>query len=223
MKITAVIPVRKGSQRVKNKNTKPFADTTLLDLKIQVMKQVHGLDAIIVNTNCETCISIAKNHNIETHKREEYFASSQAKNSEYWTHIAEVTNTDVLVMAEVTNPMVRVSSYEQAIIDYIKTKDQYTSAMSVSSQKQFLWQNGSPINYDYYKTPNSQDLPNIVSLNFAITISSKQEILKTGNVVSASPKFIELDSIQSIDIDTPVDFEYAEFMYKKQGFKWLLS
>ena len=217
MKITAVIPVRKGSQRVKNKNTKPFADTTLLDLKIQVMKQVHGLDAIIVNTNCETCMSIAKNHNIETHKRKEYFASSQAKNNEYWTHIAEVTNTDVLVMAEVTNPMVRVSSYEQAIIDYIKTKDQYTSAMSVSSQKQFLWQDRSPINYDYYKTPNSQDLPNIVSLNFAITISSKQEILKTGNVVSTSPKFIELDSIQSIDIDTPVDFEYAEFIYKKQG------
>ena len=35
MKITAVIPVRKGSQRVKDKNLRPFAGTTLLDIKIK--------------------------------------------------------------------------------------------------------------------------------------------------------------------------------------------
>ena len=35
-KLTAVIPVRKGSQRVKNKNLKPFAGSTLLDIKIEL-------------------------------------------------------------------------------------------------------------------------------------------------------------------------------------------
>ena len=35
MKIVAVIPIRTDSQRVKDKNLRPFADTTLLDYKIR--------------------------------------------------------------------------------------------------------------------------------------------------------------------------------------------
>ena len=31
--ITAIVPVRKGSQRVKNKNIRPFAGKTLLQIK----------------------------------------------------------------------------------------------------------------------------------------------------------------------------------------------
>ena len=35
-KITAVIPIRKGSKRVVDKNIKPFSDTNLLENKIRV-------------------------------------------------------------------------------------------------------------------------------------------------------------------------------------------
>ena len=38
-KLTAIIPVREGSQRVKNKNIKPFAGSTLLDIKIEILKR----------------------------------------------------------------------------------------------------------------------------------------------------------------------------------------
>ena len=38
--LVAVIPVRKGSQRVKNKNFKFFAGKNLLIHKIQVLKQI---------------------------------------------------------------------------------------------------------------------------------------------------------------------------------------
>lgn len=58
MKITAVIPIRSGSQRVKDKNLRPFGDTTLMELKIKTLMQVPELDSIIVNTNSEEAISI---------------------------------------------------------------------------------------------------------------------------------------------------------------------
>ncbi len=47
-KVTAVVAVRKGSQRVPNKNIKPFGDTTLLDLKLQTLLKVSNIDEIIV-------------------------------------------------------------------------------------------------------------------------------------------------------------------------------
>ena len=43
MKITAVIPIRKGSERIKDKNLKPFGDTTLLENKIQILKKVSEI------------------------------------------------------------------------------------------------------------------------------------------------------------------------------------
>ena len=57
-KLTAVIPVRKGSQRVKNKNLKPFADSTLLDIKIETLKKVIGLDEIVVSSDSQEMLDI---------------------------------------------------------------------------------------------------------------------------------------------------------------------
>ncbi len=62
MKITAVIPIRSGSQRVKDKNLRPFGDTTLMELKIKNLLQVPELDRVIVNTNSEEAINIVRNH-----------------------------------------------------------------------------------------------------------------------------------------------------------------
>lgn len=57
-KITAVIPIRRGSQRVKDKNLRPFGDTCLMELKIRTLMQVPEIDEIIVNTNSEDAIRI---------------------------------------------------------------------------------------------------------------------------------------------------------------------
>ena len=80
-----------------------------------------------------------------------------------------------------------------------------------------------PINYNINQTPKSQDLPNIVSLNFAITIIKKQVMIKRKNVIGFNPSFFELDKVESLDIDDLIDFNIAELMYQKLGNKWLLS
>ena len=222
-KVTAVVPVRKGSQRVISKNTRPFADTTLLDLKLEVLKHVKGLDQIVVNTDCEISMAIAKNHGVNIYRREDYYASSAVTNDVHWRHIAEVTDTDILMMAQTTSPMIKVSTYQEALDGFLNNDQSFGSINSVSPEKKFLWLNGEPLNYDINKTPKSQDLPNIVSLNFAITIITKQMMFKRGNVIAQNPKFIELDKVQSIDVDDQLDFEFAEFAFKKYGLEWLIN
>lgn len=78
MKITAVIPIRSGSQRVKDKNLRAFADTNLMELKIKNLLQVPELTSIVVNTNSELAIEIVNKsyRGVTTHRREEYYASS---------------------------------------------------------------------------------------------------------------------------------------------------
>lgn len=214
--VTAVVPVRKGSERVISKNTRPFADTTLLDLKLITLKEVKGIDKIIVNTDCEVSLEIAKKHNVHTHKRLEYFASSQVTNDAHWKHLAEVTETDVLILAQTTSPLIKIESYEKSINYLFEGHD---SVNSVSLEKKFLWQNKLPLNYDINLTPKSQDLPNIFSLNFGISIIDRKVMYEKGNVVGNNPKFIELDKAESIDIDDKFDFEFAEYIYMKMRIK----
>ena len=47
--ITAVIPVRKNSQRVINKNLRLFNKKNLLIHKIEKLKQIKYIDRIIIN------------------------------------------------------------------------------------------------------------------------------------------------------------------------------
>ena len=74
-KIIAVVPVRKGSERVKNKNFKKFSNKNLLIYKILTLKKVKNLDDIIINTDSDKAISIAKKLGVSFFRREDYFAS----------------------------------------------------------------------------------------------------------------------------------------------------
>ena len=59
MSITAVIPVREGSRRLKNKNVAPFAGTNLLINKINQLKQVKEVSDIVVSSDSETMLAMA--------------------------------------------------------------------------------------------------------------------------------------------------------------------
>ena len=51
-KITAIIPVRKNSKRLKNKNFLPFIKKkSLLELKIDQLKKVKYIDRIVVSSD----------------------------------------------------------------------------------------------------------------------------------------------------------------------------
>jgi len=222
-RLVAVIPVRAGSERVPSKNTRPFHDTTLLDLKLTVMKQVRNIDEIIVNTDCPQCTEIAERQQVRVQPRDAYFAASDVTNDQHWRHLAEVTECDHLMMAQVTSPLIRRSTLQSAVDAWFAPGRDFDSLNSVSEERKFLWQDGKPLNYDADRTPKSQDLPKIVSLNFAITIIEREVMRSRGNVVGRRPEFLDLSRVEALDIDDSLDFGIAEHLYREKGLEWLLS
>lgn len=220
--IAAVVAVRKGSQRIPNKNIKPFGKSNLLDMKLNLLKSVRNIDEIIVNSDCDKMLDIGLQHGVSIHKRSEYFASSECSNSEFHGHIAEVTNSDTIFLAPVCSPFVSIKSHEKAIELYLngfydkKDEIKFDSTISVTEVKNHLWLNNEPINYDLNNVPNSQDLPDVVKLNYGITITDKKIMQKYKRVVGNAPAFYKLDEIESQDVDTPFDWLVAEAIYKKK-------
>lgn len=211
--LVAVVTVRKGSERVKNKNFKPFAKKNLLIHKIETLKKIKELDEIIINTNSDKAIKIAKNLNVNFFKREEYYASSNCTNSEFWSDIAKNTNSKYIMFTHCTNPMVKESTYREFIRAFKKNKNKFDSFNTVSQVREFLFKKNKPINFNPKKTPNSQNLPDIIKLNFAINILLTDQMYKTKTLIGNKPYFFKLNQIEGYDINTPLEFSFAEYLF----------
>ena len=216
MIIKAVIPIRKGSQRVQNKNLRPFADTTLLENKIKVLKKAGFFDDIIVNTDSEEAIAMAEANGVSWHRREPYYASSACSGSEFFQHLGIVTDCDVFCYCPVTSPFVSVETMMKCKALYEEKMQEGCDCVStVSDVKEFLWLDGKPVNYDKENAPNSQNLPDVKALNFGFTMVKRESLIKNRNIIGDNPLFVTTSGIESVDIDTPLDFYIAEQIYRK--------
>ncbi len=217
MKIKALVAVRSGSVRVQNKNIRPFAGSNLLSIKLEQLKRIKHLEGIVVNSNDEIMLKIAKSMGCETVKREEKFASNDISMSEVYENMAENFPGDIIVYTNVTNPLLKDHTIEKGIETYISNLDKFDSLNSAHAIKEFLFQNGRPINYELSKQPRSQDLPDIYALNFALSIIERNKMIECKNVVGNCPCIWEIDELEATDIDNPIDFAFAEFVYQNYG------
>lgn len=217
MKIKALVAVRSGSQRVVNKNIRPFAGSSLLEIKLNQLKRIPNIDGIVVNSNDDKMLEIASNMGCEVVKRDEYYASNQVSMSEVYRNMAENVNTDVIAYINATNPLLNDRTIVQAIENYKKNISQYDSLNSAHLIKEFLFKENLPINYDLRHQPRSQDLPDISALNFAINIISREKMIECKNVVGYKPNIYIIDEVEATDIDNPIDFDFAEFVYKRKN------
>ncbi len=213
--LSIVIPVRKNSQRVKNKNLRLFNKKNLLEYKILKLKKLRNYDNIIINTDSEKAIKIAKKMNVSYWRRQKYFASSSCSNSDFWKHIAQTTDSKYIMFTNCTSPLVKVSSYQSIINKFHKIKKKYGSINTVTPIKEFVYLNKKPINFNPSKAPKSQNIKNMFKLNFAINIISREEMKENKTVISKKPFFYELNEIEGFDIDTMLDFKVGEYLHKK--------
>ena len=211
--ITALIPVRKGSKRVKNKNTKPFSDTNLLEHKIRILQQVKGINEILVTSDCSVALSIAKKMGVSYTLRDSYYASDECPGSENLQYIAGQTNTDHVLYSPVTSPFVTIDTYNDIIKLYNDT-DEFDSIVSINYLKKFLWEENKPLNYDPYDCPKSQDMKSIFGLTFGVCLLPRQTMIDKRYIVGDNPYWYELNDRESIDVDIPFDFDVAEMIYE---------
>ena len=101
--LKALIPVRSGSKRVANKNIRPFAGSNLLEVKIKQLQRIKELDGIVVNSNDDEMLAIARDLGCEAVKRDEYYAGDNVTN-EMYKNIAENCKSDIIMYTNVTSP-----------------------------------------------------------------------------------------------------------------------
>lgn len=79
--------------------------------------------------------------------------------------------------------MLHDQTITNAIIEYNRLGKECDSLNTVHLIKEFHFKDNMLINYDLRHQPRSQDLPDIVALNFSINIISRNKMIECKNVV----------------------------------------
>ena len=209
MSITAIIPVRAGSRRLKNKNIAPFGNSNLLLNKIEQLKQVPEVTQIVVSSDSDYMLDLARKAGVKTHKRALEYCDEKTKSfGEVVKHICESVSGDHILWATCTSPLVEPFMYSCAISDYFTNvvHGSYDSLVSFDMIKRYLWNDDGPLNYELgVKHVPSQQLPPLYIVTDGILIAPREKMIQWSYFHGRNPYRFIVDKRAAVDVDDGLD------------------
>lgn len=219
----AFIPVRGGSKSIPLKNIKEICGKPLVYWTVKAACHCSSIDKVYVATDSDA-IRNTVNHfhmpKVEVIGRSAESASDTASTEFAMLEFAHQYEFDNIALIQATSPLLRSSDLEQGF-SLFHTPD-CDSVLSVVPQKRFYWSyeaNGtvSSTNYDVYHRPRRQEFDGSLTENGAFYITSRADLLRTGNRVSGRIKAVEMCEDSFFEIDEPSDWIIIEALMKKNG------
>lgn len=218
-RIVAIIPVKEKSERVSNKNFRPFnADgESLLEITINKLKKVNQIDHIYISTNKKD-LKIKNDSKITILSRDNTYCNNVTPWSDVIFNVASSipeSKSSIVMWCHTTNPL--FNFYEEAINKFLSCRTNgFNSLVAVEKLKEFIVdEKGMPWNYMYgIWHKYSQDLPNLYKIVGSLFINNLDDMKKNRYVINSNPFLFEVDSKYAIDIDTEWDFKLAQKMYE---------
>ena len=147
-KVTAIIPLRGGSQRVKDKNLTLVGGETLLERKIRILRECSNVNDMIVCSDSDKILDVAKEKKTKTFKMEAQYASSNIHFNKAIKYILSNVPGEHVMWSQVTSPLVKKETFEETIKTYFdKLKEGYDSLTTYTPLQAYLWNENGPINY----------------------------------------------------------------------------
>ena len=230
MKILGIIPARAGSKRVKDKNVRPFAGKTLTNIAIEQALEAKYLDRIIVSSDSHKVLSIAKTYKkVEALRRPSDISSDTAPAIDYMKYVInncekEGWSPDLVVIIQPTSPIRSGLDIDKTIECLINSKDADSSVSIVKlphhvhPHKFKTFEKGllKPWLIDEGQKTAEIDLPDIYIRNCAVYVFKVKNL---NNDITYGKKCIgyKMNPESAVDINDMLDFEFAEYFFKKNN------
>lgn len=222
--ITAFLPCRKGSQRIPDKNVKPFAgiEGGLLKIKLDQLLACPDIDSILVSSNDDRVLDFASRVNesrVVIDDRPDYLGSSSTTTDELIKYVPSIIKEGHVLWTHVTSPFITEVDYANIIATYFDKLDGgYDSLMTVLKLQGFIWDKNNPISYDRsdLKWPMTQNINPLYEVDSGVFLSSIDNYKQLDDRIGRNPFLLEQAKLKSVDIDWPDDFIFAEELWQKK-------
>lgn len=211
MKVVCLLPIKLNNQRIPGKNIKKFSDgTPLMELIQKACLASETIDkTYIYCSNLEVLDYIEEG--IEFLKRPDFLDGDGTNSNDIIREFMKEIDADIYVETHATGPFTTHESIDACV--KAVASGIYDSAFIARRLQEFLWQNGTAMNFDIQNFPRTQDLIPIYSETPGAYVFTKETFRKYGRRVGIKPYIHEVSEIESRDIDYPEDFEIADAIY----------
>ena len=223
-RITAFIPARGGSKGIPSKNIKEFAGKPLIVHSIEYALESNLIEEVVVSTDDAKITRIANSAGARVISRPEELATDTSTTESAIHHYLNKFSKkpDIVVLLQATSPLRPKGSLDKALKHF--NKGRYDSLLSISPTHRFFWRvkndDTAYAEYDYLNRPLRQDmkLEDMRYLeNGSLYIFFRKHFEKMDNRLGGKIGYVAWPEEYSIEIDTSLDFEFVEKIYKSQN------
>ena len=225
-KVIALIPAKKKSNRIPNKNLKKFNGKSLIEHKILQLKKSKVIDEIVIGTNSDKIINIAKKNKVNFFIRDENFCNTLDKKDKFTANdmihnlSSSIEDNVIIIWIHCTNPLIDHKIYDDALTLFKKKLRQgYDSIASVDLIKQHIFNKKfKAINYNPYEKRHklADEIDHYYGLNGAFFIQLSEKMKKNRYFFGDKPYLYPTPTIYSVDINLPEDFAFAEIIHRSK-------
>ena len=226
--IVALVPSKKNSTRLKNKNfLKLYKNQTLLEITLNSLKKIKNINKVYVSSDERKAQRIAKDFKVEFINRPKKYCRSNSTANEVISHFAKSIKKNyynyqnlVCIYLQPTSPFRSYKHIKSALNIFNKKRDKSLVSVQIDSKSIFKSVVISkkiikPFFNEKFVTSNFQSLKKTYFPNGAIYIFRLKDFLKKNSIpISGSIPFF-MSKVASMDIDDKYDFELARLIKSK--------
>lgn len=223
-KILAIIPARSGSKGLPNKNIKLLNEKPLIGYTIEAAKNSGICDTVFVSTDSTDYAEVSKKFGAYIpFLRDASLAEDSSKISDTIIDILEKLESegkkyDYFILLQPTSPLRGQNDIINAY-KLLKEKNANSIISVCEAEHSPLWMNNldedlSMDNFIKDLNKNRQELKKYYRINGAIYLSRVDYYKKNRNFYENLSFAYIMSMEKSVDIDTLLDFKFAEFLIK---------
>ena len=213
IKFLAVIPARKNSKRIKNKNLIKYKGVPLVKHTLNQISKLKDIKLSVLSSDSDKILKYSnKIKNCIAIKRPNKISKDNSSTEDAILHAISVIEKkgfkiENIILLQVTSPF-RTSKDIKNCIDEFK-KRKYISIFSSYSKKSFIWQKKNKtlksLSYNFKNRIRSQKLKNLYYENGAIYIFDCKKFKKIKNRIMKPFGTYLMSEQNSLDLDSKDD------------------
>ena len=223
-RLTALLPMKAHSARVKSKNFRHIAGKPLFQWILDTLLNVPQIDRIVINTDAREIL--AENGLIDGQsggrvmvrdRKPEIRGDFVSMNLVLADDIENVAS-DYYLMTHTTNPLLTSATIETMLATFLKGAEagEADSLFTVNQMHtRFYTTVGAPINHDPDNLLRTQDLPAYMEENSVCYLFSPESFAQTQARIGRAPILFPTPKLESVDIDEPADWFIAESLLQR--------
>ena len=231
MSTIACIFARAGSKGLPNKNIQTFNGKPLISWAVELALEVKQINEVFVSTDSEEIAEIARMSGASIpFMRPSELATDTSPEWHSWQHFIKFLADkdgrlpDVFLSLPATSPLRSTIDIENCLNEFKKGTTDFVVGITPSERNPYfnMVKKGEDNQVDLViqhgdQYSRRQDSPEIFDLTTVCYVGKPTTILTKNSIFEGKVVGVEIPRERAIDIDTELDFQIAEFLFKSKA------